>query len=377
VPKAWRPYYLRQLATAAGELRRVLPAASLSGLTVRFGESVKRDTALALHDPRTRTIYLPTATGAGTIAHELTHDLDWQTARTQLAVRGTYSTDRVARNGQSRLGNSVRGLTAARPTSDPFRQRGATERPAEVLARSADWFVAAALAREGRMDGYLTSVQDEVITGYAGSTPPDARGDVGEALIDVLSDMTLVPAATREWFLQRYGRERRPSPLALARQVLGVSPNSMRERSQSWMGATPLLAVAPSQAVYRYEPRTGRPSLFVAPAGCATARHPDDAWRATLLRAAAESRATGILRDRTRRWHGLPPAPRYQFGSDGLRQHAELRAWMGGPWQPELADSAVRRLRDGVLRELARQEASRGPAASPELAWLIHGTCAR
>jgi hypothetical protein len=115
----------------------------------------------------------------------------------------------------------------------------------------------------------------------------------------------------------------------------------------------------------------------VAPAGCQTAHRADDAWRATLLRAAAESRARGLLRDRVRRWRGQLPASRVQFGSDALRQQEELRAWMGGPWQPDLADSAVRRVRDGVLRELTRQEAARGPAASPELGWLIYGTCRR
>ena len=40
-------------------------------------------------------------------------------------------------------------------------------RPAEVFARNFDWFVAVSLAREGRVNGYLTAVQDEVLTGYA------------------------------------------------------------------------------------------------------------------------------------------------------------------------------------------------------------------
>jgi hypothetical protein len=374
VPKAWRPYYLRVLSSAAEELRRVLPDASLSGLSVRIGESVKRDTALALHDPRTRTVYLPTATGAGTIAHELTHDLDWQTARTKLAVRGTYSTDRVARDGQGRLGQSVRGLTAARPTSDPFRQPSAAERPAEVLARSADWFVAAALAREGRMNGYLTSVQDEVLTGYAGSSAPDLRGDASEALMDVLTDMTSVPPETRDWFLARYGRERRPSPIVLARQVLELSPNWSRERAQEWMGITPLLDV-PAARASRYELLPGRAALLAGPPACAAGRGPDDAWSATLLRAAAESRARGVLRDRARRWPALGGV-RVAPGTDVLRTYAETRAITGGPWDPELAESAVRRLRNGMLRELARQDAARGPIASGALTRLVYGTCA-
>src|SRR5207248_9368946 len=85
VPNAWRPYHLAQLAAALEDARAVLPWVDFDGLAVRVGESVKRDSALALHDPASRTLYLPAASGAGTIAHELAHDLDWQTARTRLA----------------------------------------------------------------------------------------------------------------------------------------------------------------------------------------------------------------------------------------------------------------------------------------------------
>jgi hypothetical protein len=71
VPTTWRPYYLRMLGSALSDLQRVLPAFGVRGLGVHFGESPMRDAALAMHDPATRTIFLPVATSAGVIAHEL------------------------------------------------------------------------------------------------------------------------------------------------------------------------------------------------------------------------------------------------------------------------------------------------------------------
>jgi hypothetical protein len=56
----------------------------VTGLHVRFGESPLKARALAMHDPVTRTVFLPVASSAGVIAHELAHDLDWQAARTTL-----------------------------------------------------------------------------------------------------------------------------------------------------------------------------------------------------------------------------------------------------------------------------------------------------
>jgi hypothetical protein len=61
--------------------------------------------------------------------------------------------------------------TASRPST--------ASRPTEVFARNVDWFVSAALAREGRMNGYLSAVQDPVLTGYASATTPEAVLDGG------------------------------------------------------------------------------------------------------------------------------------------------------------------------------------------------------
>jgi hypothetical protein len=225
VPAEWRPFYLRTLAQGIEDLRRVLPALSLQGAGIHFGESVMRESALALHDPSTRTIYLPIASGAGALAHEIMHDLDWQFARTKFGRQGGYGTDRAVREHSGPTVSSLRGLTAATLVA-PMPQNGFSpphaQRPAEVFARSADWFIAASLARDGRMNGYLSAVQDELLPGYVAAEPPGATGAAGSALIDLLDDMTVLPDDSRAWFLSQFGRHREPRALNLVRAVLDV-----------------------------------------------------------------------------------------------------------------------------------------------------------
>ena len=333
VPAAWRPYYLAQLAGAMDDLRAVLPWIDFDGLAVRVGESVKRDSALALHDPAARTLYLPAGTGAGTIAHELAHDLDWQTASTRLAVRGTYSTDRAMREGTGTLAASMRGLAAARPRSgrggDPR-----VERPAELFARGVDWFVANAMAASGRMNGALSAVQDETLAGYAGVVPPDAGDGGADALIAALADMTVVPAAARARFLDRYGLEGVPAPPTLVRLATSVTPRGGAERTLRTFGLLGGACVDAEPAV------TGA------------------TWRSALLRAAAESRARGALRARGRRW-SMP-----------ARWSWEARATLGGPWSPAVADTAVARGRDAVLRAVAWEDDAHHPFAIGPVAAL-------
>jgi hypothetical protein len=346
IPAAWRPYYLRQLGEAVVDLQRVLPTLTLDGLTVHVGESVKRDSALALHDPATRTVYLPAATAAGTIAHELAHDLDWQTARWQLAMRGAYSTDRLARTGTGRLGSSIRGLTAARPRSGGT----GSDRPAEVFARGVDWYVAAGLAREGRSSGALTSVQDEALPGYAGVSPPDPAGEAAAALADVLDDMTLLPTAGRSWFLDRFGRGRAPAAAAIVQAVADASPAWAQERTLRTVGAGVLLAAAPTGSTVR------RDHSGVTPPRCTSDRA--DAWRAELLWTAADAKARGTLRARA----SSAPQPH--------RRSWEAHAAVGGPWEPEIGEAGVARLRSAYLRDVARRDEERGPVAALGLAEL-------
>lgn len=223
VPAAWRPYYRRMLEQALSDLNRVLPSLSVRGLRVHFGQSDRRGGTLALHDPTRRTIYLPPATGSGTIAHEVAHDLDWQVALQRYRVRGDYATDRATRGQRDRLAVSLRGLTTASLLAPEPGDRTPPEhsrRPAEVFARNVDWFVVVALASEGRMNGYLSSVQDDVLTGYGTVTPPDVTGAAGAALIAILDEVAPVHPETREMYLIGYGPNRALTPYDLVRRVV-------------------------------------------------------------------------------------------------------------------------------------------------------------
>ncbi|MDQ6887022.1 MAG: hypothetical protein M3068_06965 [Gemmatimonadota bacterium] len=225
VPIVWRPYYRRMLMTALADLERVVPALDVHGLRVHFGDSGLGRAALALHDPRRRTIWLPLATSAGTLAHEIAHDLDWQEARRRYAVYGDYATDRAVRERRGALAQSVEGLSAAMleiPSlehSSPLAQR-----PTELFARNVDWFVASALAHDGRMDGYLSSVQDEYITGYGAVRPPDQTGGAARALVRLLNEVAPPAESARETYLARFGPARVPSSEDLLRALLETPP---------------------------------------------------------------------------------------------------------------------------------------------------------
>jgi hypothetical protein len=313
--EAWKPYYLTMLATALRDLERVVPSLDLTGLRVRFGESPMHDLALALHDPRQRTIYLPLATGAGTIAHEIAHDIDWQAARTRYAVRGDYATDLAVRDTRrSRLAASMRGLRAASPVAaeDGLAGPARSARPTEVFARGLDWFVAVSLAHEGRIDGYLSSVQDDLLTGYVTVTPPDVTGQAGSALVGVLDDVAPPGPGLRDWFLTRYGPQRSLTPYDLVRRVL-EAPLDGEVKVDSASAET-------LERLVRPVARARDDVLALVDAGsCRPGEARDDREiveaRRRLVEFAAKARATGIMRERgsviaapeTWRWAAVAP----------------------------------------------------------------------
>lgn len=313
--EAWKPYYLTMLASALDDLERVVPSLDLTGLHVRFGETPMHDLALALHDPRQRTIYLPPATSAGTIAHEIAHDIDWQAARTRYAVRGDYATDLAVRDTRlSRLAASMRGLRAASTIAaeDGLAGPPRSARPTEIFARGLDWFVAVSLAHEGRTDGYLSSVQDELLTGYVTVTPPDVTGQAGAALVGVLDDVAPPGPDLRDWFLTRYGPQRSLTPYDLVRRVL--------EAPLDGEPAADTASVETLERLVRPVARARDDVLALVDAGsCRPGEARDDreivAARRRLVEVAAKARATGIMRERgsviaapeTWRWAAVAP----------------------------------------------------------------------
>ena len=349
VPTVWRPYYLRMLGSALSDLQRVLPAMGVRGLGVHFGESPMRDAALAMHDPATRTVFFPIATSAGVMAHELAHDLDWQSARTRYGLRGTYSTDRAVRQYRDRLAASMLELSDAGPGESSLGTDGVrpmpSTRPTEVFARNMDWFVNAALARDGRMNGYLSAVQDGVLTGYGAVAAPEVARDGAEAMIRALDEMTLVTPATRAWFVETYGRGRSVPVAELTRRVLDV-PLTGGDRRLGPVARSGAELVAPSgEASAR--------ALIALGSGCRGARLDgrlaDE--RARVLVEAADARARGLI------------ARRARYAATSERAPWQVRALLGNAWSPAFAEHAQLDLRDAILRRAVAAAAPRGPAA--------------
>jgi hypothetical protein len=227
VPAAWRPYYRRVLDLALADLSRVLPALDIDGLAVHYTGVDRRDQTLALHDPRRRRLILPPVTATGTLAHEIAHDLDWQVALRRYRVRGDYASDRAVRIAGDRFAERLQELTGAMlRLAAPGDRTGHANRPAEVFARNLDWFVVASLAARDRTNGYLSSVQDDMLTGYGSVRPPDITGAAGHALVRILDEVAPLYPDTRAWFVSHYGLTRALTPYDLVRRVLEAVPDA-------------------------------------------------------------------------------------------------------------------------------------------------------
>ena len=375
LPPLWGPHIASTLNTATANLRSVLPELELDGVALRIGENPKHDLALALHDPARRTVYLPPLTAAGTLAHELAHDLDWQTARTELGVRGIYATDRATRlapaatrrlpdtAGARTLADAVRVMAGVHTTlppgalgsavgaPPPGQRTAGDDRPAELFARGVDFFVAASLAREGRSDGTLSAVQDPLLVGYAGVRAPDPGDGTAEALVDVLAGMTLVPSAARQWYLARFGREGTRTPLAVVGDVLRAVPAWPAEGTLRTFGVPGGLA-ASDRSVWPTSNDgrdAGRDGCRAGPGGGSAAP-----WQGQLLWLAADARARGFVRARAIR----------AVTTSGAWWGWSAQSTLGGPWRTEPADRSVERLRDAILRAAAIDRERRLPFAN-------------
>ncbi|HEV3049760.1 MAG TPA: hypothetical protein VGX50_05595, partial [Longimicrobium sp.] len=205
VPGPWRPYYRRMLGDALAELEVVLPGLDLQGAAFRIGATGRGAAALAIHDPRGRTIHLPPESGAGAIAHEVGHDLDWQVAHARYRTRAAYGTEYAlrAQRGDDAFATAVRRMPV--PPDLPMRggpevQRRYAQRPPEIFARTFDGYVAAALAERGRSNGYLSAAQDEFLGGHGLALAPGAREDA-EPFMEMMMVVSPVPEPARREFL--------------------------------------------------------------------------------------------------------------------------------------------------------------------------------
>ena len=329
VPESWRGYYVREMGNALRDMQQALPAVSFQGLRIRFSTDPLPDSALAMHDPSTRTLQLSVFTSSGTLAHELSHDLDWQTARRLYADGGGYSTDRAVRDRRGPLAVSVRGLGEARvvrsftglPSSPP------SERPVELFARSADWFVASMLALQGRSNGFLTAVEDPLLAGYAAGAPA-AIGSVGvTSLLDALDQMTYVSDTARATFEATWANPETLDPTILVRRIL--------ETPVAWrFGWTrPNRAALPAS---------------VKPALCSLGSSAEAKARRQLLTLAVDARARGSL---TRRAKFYPASMRYDWVSSVIGS---------APWSRELGDALASSFRMSVVNDLSMSLSAQG-----------------
>lgn len=339
VRSSWRPYLRRALASAVADLRRVFASYDTRGLRVHFGESPLGERALALHDPGKRTIYFPPGSSAGVMAHEFAHDLDWLAARRYYNGAGWYRTDRAVRQGSDHLSGALR-LMASAAHIDSSRQRpGSATRPTEIFARNVDWFVSAALAREGRVNGYLSAVQDPLLTGYGSALTPEAAYEGGSATLRALAGITSVPEGVRRWFNGYFGTERKASLHEAVRHVLEVPVARTDLRASSSFS---LWAPDAIEASLRAMPVTSAAWACLLPSFIE--RSVDAAAAREVVQLAAEARARGAIRQ----WSAL--ARRYPAMHTG-----PLRALQGPPWDPTLAEELTRDVRDAILwRALAR-----------------------
>jgi hypothetical protein len=329
VPTAWRPYYLRELRDGLRAMQEVFPALSVVGLNVAFGASGLPDSALAMHDPRTRTLQLTVNTSSGTIAHELAHDLDWQTSRRMFARSGGYSTDRAVRELHGALASSVRGLAESRLThSVPGSGSTAkiSDRPAELFARGVDWFVTSSLAARGRMNGFLSAVQDASLPGYAAGSPAAVGTAATGSLISAIDQMTYISDSIQTSFEGTWSNASSIDPVLMVRRVLAAPvPRGAFSRPGLSAMLPPL-----------------RPSL------CIEGRTDESRARERVALLAVEARARGIVERRAR----------YRF--PGGRND-----WANGmlgvvPWSHESADAMVSSVASALIAELRGASSDQG-----------------
>jgi hypothetical protein len=326
VPASWQPFYLARLQSSLRDMETVFPALSFNGLHVRFGVEPLRDSALAMHDPRSRTLDLPISTAGGTLAHELSHDLDWQTAQHIYADGTGYSTDRAMRDRKGSLATSLRALADARPTR-AYSGVVPAERPTELFARGADWFVATALAQQGRSNGYLSAIEDGVFAGYAAGAP-GALGSAGTAsLLSAIGTMTYLPDSSRARFESQWSDPSVVASTLLVRRVLEM-PVSWRGMPVGWR---------------RADLGPGDPLPV-----CANVRSPAARARESLLMLAIDARARGIAMRRAR------------YRPTSLRRGVAESVLGVAPYSADAGEELVAELRAAMLAGLGSSVADQG-----------------
>jgi hypothetical protein len=324
IPVAWKPYYAHVIASALEDFTRAVPGYDPAGLSFRIEMGALPDSALAMHDPRTHTIRMSAMTPGGTLAHELAHDVDWQAGRRLFARSGGYATDRSVREGAIRLSSSMRGLASARMAGRGRVSSQGSSRPAEVFARSVDWFVADALAAMGRSNGHLSAIEDPLLSGFA-ATPGDAASlEAASSLVHGLAEMTWMPDSLASDYVRRWQSLDQLDPSTIVLRMADA-PMSMRR------GARPVFGVSQSMMTDLATGMLCR--MEVLRSGTAQER---------LIAMAIDARARGIVVRRAR------------YSSPAMRPAWAQAALGAVPYHPAAADEILRRTTAAVAEGAAR-----------------------
>lgn len=272
VPVRWRPYYLGAIEEAIADLKTLAPSGTVQGLTVHLVMEASRPDALALHVPATRTLEWPVTTGAGALAHEIAHDLDRQAALRSSPGRRGYASNRAVASGRTPFASALVQLTPQH-TGAPGAVDG-EDPPAEVLARSFEWFVVTRLAAQGRWNGTLASAQDEVLTGYTGVRAPAIDGEYGSAVIAALRPLVTLSFEEKRGFLSAYGPARQPGAFLFLRTATAAAPGTdSGARDGAPYGRFRALAAARERAIAELDAwLCGPTASFVEPATAAAYR---------------------------------------------------------------------------------------------------------
>src|SRR5690606_22976929 len=168
--------------------------------------------------------------------------------------------------------------------------------------------------------GYLSSVQDQLLTGYGTVRPPDISGRGGDALINILDEVAPLYPETRDWFLRSYGSTRAQNSFDLIRGMADVelpepTPAGLLAGADSEDVAAALdaLVAARTRGFAAIDEWICR-----APAGAHNGEL--EQLRRRLVAEAAAARARGVALPHAQRLHG----------DEGARWVAHQL--YGGPW---------------------------------------------
>jgi hypothetical protein len=223
VPERWVPFVLLGLEESLIDLRSVVPDLSVRGLEIEISREPRISTSLASHSPQTRVLQWPVMTGPGTLAHEIAHDLDWQAGRRLSWIGRQYASEQALLRVPNSFGAALATLTPdVSPSPNAPRDNiDHATRPAEVIARTFDWFVVTRLAARGRWNGTLSSAQDDLITGHGSLGPPGTSDAYGPAVLEALRPLVTIPLEERRAFLSEYGPVRWPQATLVLRSSVG------------------------------------------------------------------------------------------------------------------------------------------------------------